>query len=740
MKRLTLLSLLVFIFVMPQLKADWQTVSDSILTSQKEGTYAYNMILTNNGSLYVGNSSQLNKYNTDTNQFEITTGISCLMQYPVYKTESMVNSEIIFNKDYETAYNTKDMSTIKITWYTEGMTVKEEQAVTNTYKPYGHIIYYGDGYVISYVKESAYVPTEEYAIEDIKLYKYYYTLDGTNPPKYESYDLTRSEDIIKIFGIKPNLYLMYTDGKMRYLGRNCQLAVAHNNQIEFFELTNNTVKYINTVKVDNNNMIITDNDSIVIQGDVHITTLDGKSEYDITSSVNLPKDATGTVLCADDKYIITSSKKDIGVSYGDKGSVLTALNVYTVSGGLSSYVGSAAVNGEINSSIVRIVDSDSNNIIILMADERYDDGMRLNISTSYRVVKLIKTSDFVTKESTNGIKIEHTTNVNYDTQQVVVTIKIISDTSYDFELHSNANLNVDADTNLRAPLLLTDLGCGCLIYQFDQIEGLGGKIYAFAITKDTIPSWDGVVIDISYNSDETRFVKLMYNHILNIEPTDSVVAVWDSLLVSEQSTGADLVTNLFFGVEYLGKDKSNENYVDDLYRALWESADDGAKSEYLNSLKSNSSRLSVLNQFIYNNKFEDLCLKYGVKPYKDFEPTPTDSVAAFVTRLYSECLDRQPDNDGLGEWVRLLKNGNITGHDAAVGFLFSLEFIQKGVDDDAFLDKLYRVYFDRSPDTNGKNGWASELKAGKTKNEIVEGFSCSLEFSNLCCKYNIKAK
>lgn len=110
---------------------------------------------------------------------------------------------------------------------------------------------------------------------------------------------------------------------------------------------------------------------------------------------------------------------------------------------------------------------------------------------------------------------------------------------------------------------------------------------------------------------------------------------------------------------------------------------------------------------------------------------------AFVTRFYQLCLDRQPDTAGLNKWVQDLLSGAKTGEDVAKGFIFSKEFIEKNHDNAAFLTILYRAFFDRSPDAYGFDRWLARLNSGMSRQNIVEGFTRSQEFVELCAAYAI---
>lgn len=112
-------------------------------------------------------------------------------------------------------------------------------------------------------------------------------------------------------------------------------------------------------------------------------------------------------------------------------------------------------------------------------------------------------------------------------------------------------------------------------------------------------------------------------------------------------------------------------------------------------------------------------------------------VEQFVSRFYQVCLDRQPDQDGLNKWVDSLLDGTKTGADVAKGFIFSAEFTEKNYNNETFVTILYRAFFDREPDSAGFNSWVSNLNKGTSRQAVVDGFTHSQEFADLCSAYGI---
>ena len=112
-------------------------------------------------------------------------------------------------------------------------------------------------------------------------------------------------------------------------------------------------------------------------------------------------------------------------------------------------------------------------------------------------------------------------------------------------------------------------------------------------------------------------------------------------------------------------------------------------------------------------------------------------VEGFVTRLYEICLDRAPDPDGLNNWVSNLRSGAISGSQAARGFIFSNEFTSRNLDDDTYVNYLYRTMFGRDADSDGLSYWTSNLANGSSREQVFNGFVGSNEWAQICASYGI---
>ena len=117
--------------------------------------------------------------------------------------------------------------------------------------------------------------------------------------------------------------------------------------------------------------------------------------------------------------------------------------------------------------------------------------------------------------------------------------------------------------------------------------------------------------------------------------------------------------------------------------------------------------------------------------------TTDDGYTGFATRLYTVVLGRDPDPSGLNDWSNRLRTRQISFADCARGFLFSPEFVSKNVNDAEYISVLYRTFLDREPDGDGLSYWTGRLASGSVnRSSIVEGFSNSSEFAELCRHYS----
>ena len=122
---------------------------------------------------------------------------------------------------------------------------------------------------------------------------------------------------------------------------------------------------------------------------------------------------------------------------------------------------------------------------------------------------------------------------------------------------------------------------------------------------------------------------------------------------------------------------------------------------------------------------------------KDYEDKYKSSVERFVCRIYTDCLGRKPEDDGVKYWSNELKNGNRDGASVGAGFVFSAEYMDKGTTKKEYVMMLYKVFMGREADEGGLNYWIENMKNGMTREEVFKGFVDSQEYTLLCKAYGI---
>jgi len=237
------------------------------------------------------------------------------------------------------------------------------------------------------------------------------------------------------------------------------------------------------------------------------------------------------------------------------------------------------------------------------------------------------------------------------------------------------------------------------------------------------------------NSQVTLFVERLYTTVFNRASDAAGLKHWVDHIIGGTMTPAQVASSFFFSTEFINRNVSNEDYVDRLYRALMNRAPDSSgRRHWINNLQSGMSRLEVFTLFVNSSEFANLCGEYGLTKES---ATPSIGVRMFVTRLYVEALNRQPDASGFNHWLNNMQNG-MTGTTVAQHFIFSTEVINRKQTDDQYVEMLYRTLLGRASEAAGMQNWLNHLKNGMTREGVFNLFVSSPEFSNICRVHNVQ--
>lgn len=268
-----------------------------------------------------------------------------------------------------------------------------------------------------------------------------------------------------------------------------------------------------------------------------------------------------------------------------------------------------------------------------------------------------------------------------------------------------------------------------------QVEAVSAPVSAPEAEAAVLPASDYA------NEKSTRgFVYRMYKIVLGREPDPNGFNMWVTALDNGDKSAADIVYGFFNSPEYKGKNKSADAMVTDCYRAMMNREPDPAgKANWVNRLTVGMTNQAILYGFVCSNEFTNLAAYFGIERGNLALTDPRDlnyERTYFVYRLYKNCLGRNPDPVGLRNWCEVLANGG-SGTHVAYGFVFSKEYQNKHVGNQAYAEMLYRTILGRNPDSAGLNNWTSQLNYSHTREHVLNGFMFSPEFKGHCARAGI---
>ena len=239
------------------------------------------------------------------------------------------------------------------------------------------------------------------------------------------------------------------------------------------------------------------------------------------------------------------------------------------------------------------------------------------------------------------------------------------------------------------------------------------------------------------------FVERLYTVALNRASEKEGKDYWIGEITSGRRTGGDCAHYFLIDApEFLNRKLSVEAFVETLYQTFFGRASESAgKAYWVSEIKDGrKTRADVINGFIDSTEWCNICARYGVRsgaPSAKAE-VPSQNAKDFATRLYTCCLGRDPEEDGLKYWSLALTNLQKTGAEAAKQFFESEEFQNLRTSNTEFATRLYRTFMGREPETDGLNYWVGELVKGRSRLYVMAGFASSQEFTNICKKYGIE--
>ncbi len=238
------------------------------------------------------------------------------------------------------------------------------------------------------------------------------------------------------------------------------------------------------------------------------------------------------------------------------------------------------------------------------------------------------------------------------------------------------------------------------------------------------------------------FVERLYTVALGRNSEKEGKNYWVKRVVDEGATGADCARFFLLDApEFMKRGLGADAFVETLYQTFFDRASEPeGKAFYLQELANGTPRSQVVEYFIESTEWCDVCATYGVKSGSKYYKASKASNNAryFAARLYSCCLNRDPEDDGLLYWSLALTNLEKTGANAAALFFESEEFLGLDTSDWEYITRLYRTFMGRNPEEGGIDYWIGEMRNGKSRHAVLAWFSQSPEFTDICKEYGIE--
>ena len=237
------------------------------------------------------------------------------------------------------------------------------------------------------------------------------------------------------------------------------------------------------------------------------------------------------------------------------------------------------------------------------------------------------------------------------------------------------------------------------------------------------------------------FVERLYVVALNRQSEKEGKDYWCELVGNGTLTGADCARFFLTSPEFKGRNLSDEDFLKVLYSTFFDrnAADDpDGFNFWLNSLKT-VGKDTVVEGFINSPEWCNICADYGVR---SGAPTAkatkaSKNATAFATRLYTECLGRDPEEGGLKFWSLGLTNQELSGTQAAKEFFYSAEFVDAKYSNDEYINRMYKTFMGREAEAEGKAYWLDLMNNGTSRDEVFNFFSTCEEFTGICNQYAI---
>lgn len=281
-----------------------------------------------------------------------------------------------------------------------------------------------------------------------------------------------------------------------------------------------------------------------------------------------------------------------------------------------------------------------------------------------------------------------------------------------------------------------------MVYCFQPYKAKGGSIGRGMISDaPVVPLRPDVAARAKSVAD---FVTRFYDKVLNRLPDAGGLADWRNRLLEGDRDGAAVARGFVLSQEFIGKNRTNDEFVEILYSAFFNrTSDPGGKSGWMNLLQSGGSekRIEVLNGFIDSLEFQNLCKIYGISP--KFSTTGgillRATVEELILRYYVGIIKRDATPYEIQMWTDRLILGTHGPDDLALELFKSSNYTSQATSTDKFIDDLYFSLYGYRADTFGLNYWADILANVKAdRSRVVRMFLQTDTFAQITRTFSLE--
>ena len=237
------------------------------------------------------------------------------------------------------------------------------------------------------------------------------------------------------------------------------------------------------------------------------------------------------------------------------------------------------------------------------------------------------------------------------------------------------------------------------------------------------------------------FIERLYVVALGREAEEDGVNYWMKQVSENGFTGADCARFfLLESPEFMNRNLPDDVFIATLYQTFFgRESDEAGMSYWLGRLASGATKADLVNDFIESVEWCNICASYGIKSGAEFHKAtiPSKNAVMFATRLYTCCLGRDPEEDGLNYWALALTNLEASGYQAASLFFTLPEFVGLNTTNEEYLMRLYTTFMGREPEADGFNYWLGLLNNGSDRVDIMKAFAGCPEFAEICNEYGM---